>query len=158
MKNAIDSINSKYKDFFSKISGHYKNMILLEEMRIVDRTNALFNGFSLEKMLVEYKENIKADIKVIEEHADPLVVERMKNDLNEETFIAALKSALRTNQLPMVTLEAIFRGKPAWKQKEPMFGKRNMIEIESNAFMNYWYPDETSNIILDILKEAKIIS
>jgi len=36
-----------------------------------------------------------------------------------------------------------------------LYRRKNVIEIESNAFMNYWYPGEASNIILDIVNEIK---
>ncbi len=64
----------------------------------------------------------------------------------------ALKSALN-NSGPEITIDSIFAGDKALSQVRRICMEKNVIFIESNAFMNYWYPGEASNMILDIINE-----
>ena len=40
-------------------------------------------------------------------------------------------------------------------RKKKLSRRRNVISIESNAFLNYWYPNEAAHMILDIVNEIR---
>ena len=153
IKRIVGKINKKYEPFFKKISRDYKDSIFLEQRRTVERIKKLFTEFNLNKIKIEDKENILDDIKVINKYADKRKIKKMKKDFNEKNFLSALKSALRNGPDPQVTVEAIFKGEMAIRTKKPLFIKQNIVmEVECNSFINYWYPDMTSQIIFDLLK------
>lgn len=154
MLKAIAKVNKKHEDFLIRISNHYKSTILLEEMRIVDKIRQMTKSFSLHHIQGEFRENILDDLKVIERMARPEMVERLRENFNSMNFISAVRSALRTSETPRVTLEAIFRGDAAEEEKHQLFTGRKIMELESNSFLNYWYPEEAANIILDIMKHS----
>lgn len=153
IRGTVKRINKKYEPFFKKISEHYKNSVLLEEKRAMDRIKEIFSDFNLKKMKIEYRENILKDLKIIEKYADKKIWRKLKKELNEKDFLSGLKSALRRGPHPRVTVEAVFRGDRAVRTKKPLFIKKNIVmEVECNAFINYWYPDMASEILLELLR------
>jgi len=150
VKAALKKINRKYAPFFKRITPHYRNAIIAEEKRVIDRTKSIFGEFDLDKMKAEYRANITGDVNIIKRFADRPVVRRLEKRFNEKNFLSALRNALRKGR-PLVTMETIFKGGSALTQKKPLFEK-TVLEIESDSFVNYWYPNETANIILELLK------
>ncbi|MFH1294695.1 MAG: hypothetical protein ABIH90_02010 [Candidatus Aenigmatarchaeota archaeon] len=151
MENAISKVNKKHQSFFARVSNHYKSTILLEEMRAVDKIQEMTKGFSLHSLQGEYRENILGDLNVIERMSRPFLVKRLRESFNPTNFIAAIQSALDNAESPKITLEAIFRGDPAKEEKQRIFASRKTMELESNSFLNYWYPEEASQMIVDIM-------
>jgi hypothetical protein len=151
----IRRINSKYADFLQSIRDNYVNAILLEEKRTVERIAEIYGGFSLAEMGVEYKNNLLEDLKIIKRFADKWRVARLQKHFTQKNFILAVRSALLNGGTPKITVESIFRGEYGRAQKRDIFRSKNVISIESNAFLNYWYPDEASDMILDIVNEIK---
>ncbi|NIO22766.1 MAG: hypothetical protein GTN38_01930 [Candidatus Aenigmarchaeota archaeon] len=153
IKKIVKNINKKYEPLFKRISRNYKDSILLEEKRVVDRIKDIFSEFDLEKIKIEYKENILDDIKVMKKYADKEAVKKLKKEFNERNFISGIRSALRKGPHPRITVESVFKGEMAIRTKKPLFVKENIVmEVECNSFINYWYPEMTSNILMDLLK------
>ncbi len=153
IKKIVSKINQKYEPFFKRISKHYKKSILLEERRAADRIKEKFSAFDLKKIKIEYKENLMKALEVIEKYADKKSWRRLKKDFSEKNFFSALRSALRTGPDPHITVEAVFRGEKAVRTKKPLFIKKNIVmEIECNAFINYWYPEVASKILIELLE------
>jgi hypothetical protein len=157
MAKAIEGVNRKHDSFFIRISNHYKSTILLEEMRAVDKIREMTKQFSLHSLQGEFRENILDDLKVIERMARPELIAQLREDFNADNFISAVRSALKNPQTPQVTLEAIFRGDPASEEKKNLFNARKIMELESNSFLNYWYPDEAAEIVLDIMRGSGLL-
>lgn len=157
MNSIISSINRRYGDFFKRISENYKNAILLEEKRTVDRIMKIFSKFDLNDIKIEYKENINSDLEVIRRFADAKALRRLTGNFSERNFLSAVRSALKKDELPRVTLEEKFRGEPAWSRKRGLFRSKNMMEVEMNAFLNYWYPNEAAEIIMMIIDNIRTI-
>jgi len=153
IKGIVKKINKKYEHFFKKISKDYNDSILLEQRRIIDRVKEIFSGFDLRKIRIEYRENVLDDIKVMEKYADKKAVSKLKKEFNEKNFLSGIRSALRRGPHPKITVESVFKGEMAVRTKKPLFVKQNIVlEVECNAFINYWYPEITSEIIMDLLK------
>ncbi len=150
VKAALRKVNRKYSPFFRQITPHYRNAIIAEEKRVIDRIKSIFGEFGPDKISAEYRANIMNDVEMIKRFADRPVVRRLERHFTEKNFLSALRNALKRGR-PLVTMETIFKGGPAIKQKKPLF-KKTVLEIESDSFVNYWYPNETSNIILELLK------
>jgi len=151
----IAKINRKYAGFLESITSNYINAILLEEKRAVERVTEIYGSFNLGNMGAEYKNHILNDLKIIKKFADEKNVERLSKRFTPKNFIHAVRSALSNGQKPKITVESIFKGKHGRRQKRIMFRRKNVISIESNAFLNYWYPNEASDMILDIVNEIK---
>jgi len=153
IKRIVETVNKEYEPFFSKITKDYKDSILLEEKRTIERIKEVFSDFDLEKIKIEYRENLLDDVKVMEKYADRRILKRLKKEFNERNFISAARSALRRGPGPQITVESVFKGEMAIRTKKPLFIKQNIVmEVECNAFINYWYPDIASRMIMDLLK------
>lgn len=156
-QSSINKANEKYAGFFKQIEDDYKQAILLETKRVLERITRLY-GFELGKIKLEYKEHILKDLEIIKSFASPDIVSDLLNNFTEDNFMAAAEDVLHLAGPPLVTLERIFKGAKAQETKALLFKNRNMIEFECNAFIGYWYPKEASEIILDILKDLGIIN
>lgn len=157
MGRIISEINGEYAGFFKKLSRNYRDAILMEEKRAVERILRIFKSFDINNIKVEYRENIKRDIDVIMEYADAKVFKRMYKRPTPRNFISAVRSALNAGADPMVTLEHIFKGRPAWGTKKGLFRKRNMMEVEMSTFLSYWYPGKAADIIMRIINNVRTI-
>lgn len=151
----IRKINRKNSDFFSYISENYKNAILLNQKRVIERIVEVYGSFALDDIGIEYKVHLNSDLKIIEKYANGDIFLRLRKKFSEKNFLNAAKSALNNAGNPRITIESIFKGSHGRGQMKNMFRNRNVISIESNAFLNYWYPDEASDIVLDIINEIK---
>ncbi len=155
VKTIIKKINKKYDNFLKRISNHYKHTILLEEMRFVDRIKETLSTFDADNLNVYQKERMIKNLKMIKKYADKEILERLKDNFTERNFISAVKSVLKNDIIPTITLENNFSGERAIKMKKPLFiNKKNIVmEIESSSFINYWYPETARDIIVDLLND-----
>jgi len=151
----IRRINRKYSEFFESISENYRNVVLLQQKRIVERITEIYGNFNIKDVQVEYKKHLLEDLRIIKRYADKKRVDRLARKFTPKNFILAVKSALLNGETPQVTVESIFRGEHGRSQTKRIFRSKNVISIESNAFLNHWYPNEASDIILDIVNEIK---
>jgi hypothetical protein len=150
----VDKTNKKYEDFFRYIGKPYKDEIYLEHTRITERIKEVFSEFNLKKMEIEYETNILDDMKVMKKHAEKRSYNKLKKEFNEKNFLSALRSALRREVYPQITVESMFKGQKALKMKHPLFKKENLImEVEVTRFLGHWYPDKASEILLSILED-----
>ncbi|MCP3683018.1 MAG: hypothetical protein GY861_10035 [bacterium] len=159
MESVLKNINSKYEPFFKKVERSYKDAVILEEERIVERIRNVFTDFNMKSMKVEYRKNIKKDIDVIKKYADKRFSKRLDNNFNQKNFILALKSALKKPNPPLVTTESIFKGERAMSVKAPFFTRKEklVMEVECNQFISYWYPAVTADIIVDLLNNLRAV-
>ena len=154
----MDEIN-KEKKFFKKVENVYKDAIMLEQKRTVSRIERIFGGFALDKMKIEFKENIMNDMKVIKKWAEKDVVRRLEKDFSKRNFLAAVRNALKNGPAPEVTMDMIFRGDLSHgPKKELRIGQNNIVmQIEINEFFSRFYPNEAAEIICDIIEKIKSV-
>ena len=60
LRTVVSRVNRKFSPFLKSISRNYKNAIILEEQRVVDRVKEIFPDFDMEKIGIEYKTHIEA--------------------------------------------------------------------------------------------------
>ncbi|MCK4714415.1 MAG: hypothetical protein KAT35_02485, partial [Candidatus Aenigmarchaeota archaeon] len=104
---------------------------------------------------VEYRANLMNDLKVIRKYADQKRTRALEKNFTSDNFIEAVKSALKNAEAPKVTIESIFKGRHARGQAKVISRRKNVISIELDAFISYWYPHEASDIVLDIVNAIK---
>jgi uncharacterized protein Usg len=151
----VRKINRKYSEFFESISENYKNAILYQQRRIAKRIADVYGEFHPTSPKVEYKTNLMNDIRVTKKYADKERVRALDKRFTRNNFMRAVKSALRNAGGPKVTIESIFRGSHARGQAKFLSRRKNVLAIEIDSFLNYWYPHEASDIVLDIVNAAK---
>ncbi len=156
----VGKINEKYAPFFKSISAQYKKAIVLETERQVQRIKDIFSDFDLKSMKVEYMTNTKKDIEVISKFASKRAVKRLEKEFSHRNFILAVKSALKSDVQPKVTLESIFSGNHARSMMNPLFNKKERIimEVECNQFLTYWNPNIAAEIITDLLSNLSTVA
>lgn len=155
MAPVIGRLNRMYSDFFASIAENYKNAILLEQKRILERIIEIYGSLDTDKIKAEYRSLLKADVKVINRYADKRCVQNLRKGFNIDNFIKATESALKNAGDPRITVESIFHGIHGRTQARRIWKNKNVISVESNAFLNYWYPNEASDMILDIVNKVR---
>lgn len=156
LKAIVDDINGE-KDFFNKVERVYKDAVLLEQTRVVDRVERIFGEFDLKRMKIEYKENIKNDIKTIKKWADKKFIKRLEKNFNKTNFMSATRNALKNAPQPGITMDTIFKGDMSYgPRKQLNMGNGNIVmQIEINEFFSKFYPNEAAEIICDIINKIK---
>ncbi len=155
LKKTVERVNKKHGPLLQKISKNYKNAIIMEEQRVIERVLEVFGNFDLSNIDAEYRGHMMGDIDKIRKMASPKIVKSLEKNFTPANLMMGVRSALRNGGDIEVTLESIFKGEKAIGKIKSISRSKNVIQIESNAFMNYWYPNETSDIILDIVNEIK---
>ncbi len=151
----VRKINRKYSEFFDSIAENYKNAILYQQRRVAKRIADVYGEFHPTSPKVEYKTNLMNDLRVIRKYADRERVSAMKKKFTSRNFIRAVESSLKNAGGPKVTVESIFKGRHARGQAKFLSRRKNVLAIELDAFISYWYPHEASDIVLDIVNAAK---
>jgi len=155
LKKAVEEVNRKNRDFFKKIEKEYKAVILLEEERIVQNLTRIFGEFppNLNKIENEYVEHFVNDTKVMKKYCPVHVFRKLQESFTPRNFLYACKKALENVETPRITVEHIFKGsKSIGPRKQLLSKKRKVINIESMAFMNFWYPHKAAEMIVDIIE------
>ncbi|MFH0956391.1 MAG: hypothetical protein V1813_00855 [Candidatus Aenigmatarchaeota archaeon] len=156
LSKTVGEANRKYSGLLASLARPYKKAIMLEQQRVVQRIVDVFGKLDLDKMDAEYRKNILDDIRVIKKYADPEIARKLERRLTPSLMMKGVKSALR-NSGPEITIESIFSGDKALSQVRSICREKNVLCIESNAFINYWYPNETSSMIIDVINEIKSV-
>ncbi len=151
----IRKINKKYEYLFASIEENYKHTILLQQKRIAKRIEDVYGEFHINSPKVEYRANLMNDIKVMRKYADQKKIKALETNFTSDNFIEVVKSALRNAETPKVTIESIFSGQHARGQAKAISRRKNVISIELDSFINYWYPQKASDIVLDIVNAIK---
>ena len=153
----LDGLNKKYFDFFKNIEKEFKNVIRLEQERVISNIQRVYGKFDMKHVGVEFKTNLEKDLKRIKEYASKDVVEQLEQNFNPKNFLLAVDSALDHSGIPELTIENVFFGHLAGgpKRKLKPFEKKTIIQVEPSIFLNFWYPNETAEIINEVVKKIK---
>ncbi|RLI96055.1 MAG: hypothetical protein DRO99_05090 [Candidatus Aenigmatarchaeota archaeon] len=158
LKTIVDEVNNE-RTFFKTVAGHYKDSIVLEESRVVNRIEQIFSEFSLRKIQIEYKENIMQDLKAIRRHADKRFYGRLKKNFTKKNFLMCVRNALRNAPDPLITMDTIFKGELSFGPKKQLdIDNRNIVmQIELNEFFSRFYPNDAAEIISHIITKIKSV-
>ncbi len=153
MKEVVHDLNVKYYDFLRKIENDYKDSIYFETKRSVLNILRTYKTFNLNKIGYSFSENVKKDIKKINEYADKIALRRLRNNFTPQYFLEAVRNALRYIPSPVITVENVFDGELALGPKRKLFPHtgKTIIEVEPSYFMNFWHPHITAKIIEDVI-------
>jgi hypothetical protein len=157
LKSAVEEVNRKNSAFFKSIEKEYKALIMLDEERAIQNIKRIFGSFVLNKLRTsDFEDNLAADIKAMEKYCPKPVFKKLMDDFTPENFLYACKKALEKIETPRATVEHVFHGLKSIGPRKQLFpSKRKVLNIESTAFMNFWYPHKTAEIITDIIERVK---
>lgn len=153
LSEILDELNKKYFDFFKGIEKEFKNVIRLEQERVVSNIQRIYGKFDLKNMDTEFKSNLEMDFERIKEYASKEAIEELEKNFTPERFLRAVDSALERSGKPELTIEKVFFGRLANgpKRKLKPFENKTIIQVEPSIFLNSWYPNETAEIIGEVI-------
>lgn len=156
LKRVIWDINKKYSEFFELTDFEYKNVVYLEQKRVINNLLRVYGDLDLKKIKADFLINIKKDMGMIMKYANKRLKERLDDDLSPQNFLLATRSALEKIGYPKITVERVFKGSLAIGPKTQLFPTKNkiIIQFEPTTFLNSWYPEEASNMIIEIVNRV----
>lgn len=157
LQKVVRDINSKYSDFFKQNDFEYKNIVYMEQKRIIANTLRIYGDVEMKKLESDFKTNMKKDMQAIRKYAGKKFNSRLKNDFSPQNFLLATRSALEHIDHPRITVEHVFSGKLAMGTKNQLFPsdkKRIVIQFEPTTFLNSWYPEAAANMIIEIINRV----
>lgn len=156
LKRVVNDINNRYSDFFNLTDFEYKNVAYLEQKRVINNILRIYGEFSINKMEADFLDNIRKDMKTIRRYSSKDLIERLDADFSPQNFLLATRSALENIGNPRITVEHVFKGLLATGPKRQLFPARNkiIIQFEPTTFLNYWYPNEASDMIIEIINRV----
>lgn len=156
LKRVVADINSRYYDFFELTDFEYKNVVYLEQKRAINNLLRIYGDFEMKKIKADFLTNIKKDMKVIRKYSKKRLIERLDDDFSPQNFLLATRSALEKIGYPKITVEHVFKGSLATGPKTQLFPTKDkiIIQFEPTTFLNSWYPEEASNMIIEIVNRV----
>ena len=156
LKSVVRDINSKYSEFFELTDFEYKNVVYLEQKRIINNILRIYGDFDLQKIKADFVVNIKKDMGVIRRYADRRLIERLESDFSPQNFLLATRSVLEKISKPRITVEHVFSGSLAIGPKKQLFPTKDriIIQFEPTTFLNFWYPNEASDMIIETINRV----
>lgn len=152
LQKIVEDVNAKYYDFFKKIEIEYKNVMYLEQERVVNNLLRIFGSFDLKKINIEFRTNIKKDLALIKQLVKKKTLEKLEHDFSPQNFLEASREAIEKAGKPMITVEKVFQGKLALGPKKQLSSGKRFIQFEPTSFIMSWYPHKTAEIISEIIK------
>lgn len=141
----IKKLNKKFRTRFSDMENSFKKNLLFDT-----------DSIGTEKMLANskaYREWFERDMGVIRKYADKKIVKKLERNLTKKNFLEAVKNIMEKNIPLAITLEQNFCGEKAYAPKKEIIGKnRVVVEIESNVFLNSFYPELLAEVIVEFVK------
>jgi len=159
LKEIVEEINKKYYDFLKNIEKEYKNVVKLEQERIISNIMRIYGTIELKKVGVEFKTHLENDLKAIKRYAEKESIKKLEEKFTPEHFLEAVDNALEHVGIPKITVEEVFKGILATGPKKQLFPSRNkkIIQFEPTSFLSFWYPHKGADIICDVIEEVKKI-
>jgi hypothetical protein len=156
LKKVISDINSSYSGFFKNNDFEYKNVVYLEQKKVINNLLRIYGDFDMKKTKADFLTNLKKDLRMIKKYTNKRLKERLDDDFSPQNFLLATRSALEKIGYPKITVEHVFKGSLATGPKSQLFPSKNkiIIQFEPTAFLNSWYPNEASDMIIEIVNRV----
>ena len=156
LKRVVNDINKRYSDFFNITDFEYKNVAYLEQKRVINNILRIYGNFNINNIEADFLANIKRDLKVIRKYSKKRFIERLDDDFSPQNFLLATRSALDRIGKPKITVEHVFKGSLATGPNRQLFPTRYkiIIQFEPTTFLNYWYPNEASDMIIEVINRV----
>ncbi len=157
LEEAVKEVNRKNEKFFKKIEKEYKAVTLIEQERVARTIERVYGKFVLGKRnSSDHAYNIHADMEVIRKLCPKDVFEKLSENFSPRNFLYACKKALENADTPRVTVEHVFKGLRSIGPKKQLLSKRRkVINVESTAFLNFWYPHKAAEMITDVVERIR---
>ena len=156
LAEVIKDVNVKYYKFFKGVEKDYREAVVFETKRVVLNILRIYKTLELDKIGIEFGDDLKKDLVKVNEYADKIALKRVKANLTPQTFVEAVKNAVKNAPTPEVTIEKVFSGSLAHgPYRKLLFKDRIVMEIEPTYFMNFWHPHIAAEIISDIFEGVK---
>ncbi|HLD06525.1 MAG TPA: hypothetical protein VJC16_03250 [Candidatus Nanoarchaeia archaeon] len=157
LQGIVDQVNQKYDSFFSQVEREYKEVIRLEQERIISNVIRRYGTFDLQKIGIEFRTNLLRDIQAIQLHAEQDAVERLEQEFTPQRFLDAADSALARAGKPRITVERAFHGLLATGPRQQLFPTTDkiIIQFEPTSFLSFWYPAIGAELICEIIQEVR---
>ncbi len=93
---------------------------------------------------------------MIKRYANKRLKERLDDDFSPQNFLLATRSVLEKIGKPKITVEHVFKGSLARGPKKQLFpaGNKIIIQFEPTTFLNFWYPSEASDMIIETINRV----
>ena len=156
LKRVVSDINTKYSEFFELTDFEYKNVVYLEQKRAINNILRIYGDFDLKRIKADFLINIKKDLRVIKRYANKRLKERLDDDFSPQNFLLATRSALEKIGNPKITVEHVFKSSLAKGPKKQLFpaSDKIIIQFEPTTFLNFWYPNEASDMIIETINRV----
>ncbi len=150
----VDEVNKEKAALMKGLEKDYKDAILLEQRRILKRLLKKYGTINPLKLKGSAREYLLQDLARIKEFAGITL-----SGFSIKEFMKACKLALQRGPTPHITIEKQFTGALAHGPRKELLRKASkvVIEVESDEFLNYWHPEETAELVIDVLKKILLV-
>ncbi len=156
LREIVSNINKKNEGFLNEIKDFYYQRILLETKRYLAKLRESGEESDLNSIDPYEKKFIQKDFEVIKRYADPEFTKALEEKFSIENFYSAVKNVLGKDIKPKITIENHFKGEKARTKIDPLLKKHFLVmEVETNEFIGYWYPEKAAEILLDIISRLR---
>ncbi|OYT57149.1 MAG: hypothetical protein DRO96_01310 [Candidatus Aenigmatarchaeota archaeon] len=157
LKIIVDKINERYKTFFEKLRVPFMTEVLSKEKQILIEAKLEKEKLDVKKLKDKYQWTLAEELKMIKNYAPPHVFDRVRSKFTISRYMRAARIAAERCGPPLVTVERFFKGKLSYGPKKFLVHPNNIVvQVELDAFFNKYYPDETSNIMFEIITSIKM--
>ncbi len=154
LSDVIEEVNKENLHFLRRIERDYKNAVMAEQERAVVNMLRIYEQFGLDRLKGEFLENLKKDVAAIRKYLGEKAYAHLQRDFSANHFLEKCRFALEKAEYPRITMEHIFKGTGSYApRRELSTRKRIVIQFEPVSFMNIWYPQETSDMIVSIINK-----
>ena len=151
LKKIIGIANKKYNPFFRKIAKNFQLEIINREQQILSSLE--LKQSSLADIKKKYSWILSKEVNIIKKNAEKKYFEEMRSNFTKNNFLRAVKNTMKNIGSPKITVERIFSGSISFAPRKFILkGNPIVLQIESDAFINEYYPKKGAEIILYILK------
>ena len=157
LQHIVEHVNRKYDSFFTEVEKAYKDVIRLEQERVISTVVRRYGSFDLQKIGIEFRTNLLRDMQAIHLHADRSAVDNLEREFTPERFLEAADSALARVGKPRITVEQVFHGLLATGPRQQLFPTTDkiIIQFEPTSFLSFWYPAVGAELICEIIQGVR---
>jgi len=154
INSIIHGLNKKYEPFLRGIERDFKQAVLIETKRTINRIVKKYGKFDINLIEEDTNPNFRKDINNMLKYANRFYIKKLKDKWNIANYLETIKSALRNSPHPNFTMAHVHDATLAHgpKRKLLISPKKLILELEINAFVGYWYSEKIAEIIKDLYK------
>ena len=149
LQKIVNDINEHNVDFLKRIRPKYHKAILYEQEIIVRRLQRTFHSLRPWKMRGLFRENYEQDLEMAKKYG----VRPMS--WTRQGIYELTRKTLNLCQLPKVTVESMFTTMSSYAPKKLLGKNKVVIQLEVNQFVCKSYANQTTDMLMDILRAVR---